>query len=122
MINEQWGRTFFEMVDRKNADEYSTHFTEDGQVIFGNDPPIKGKENIHQGITKFYNGLESMHHHIANLWVPAPDTVVNQAVAVYVQKGGRQISLPVVTVINVAAGTELVRKVQFYMDMSPLKS
>ena len=121
-INQQWGHDFFTMVDRKNADEYSTHFAEDGQVIFGNQPPISGRENIRQGMTQFYAGLESMHHEIANLWVPVPNVIVNEAVAHYVQQGGKAVSFPVVTVINVVPGTEQVRKVQFYMDMTPLES
>ena len=122
LIDEQWGRQFFTMVDRKNADEYSTHFTDDGQVIFGNQPPISGREAVRQGMGQFYAGLNSMHHEIANLWVPAPNIIVNEAVAHYEQKNGKKVSFPVVTVIHVAEGTELVRKVQFYMDMTPLES
>ena len=122
IINEQWGHDFFTMVDRKNADEYSTHFAQDGQVIFGNQPPITGKENIRQGMTQFYAGLNSMHHEIANLWVPAPNVIVNEAVAHYEQKSGKKVGFPVVTVIHVVPGTEKVQKVQFYMDMTPLES
>ena len=121
-IDPAWGHRFFQMVDRKNADEYSTYFTEDGEVIFGNDAPISGKETIRQGLTKFYAGLDSMHHQIEHLWVPAANTVVNRAVAHYVLTGGKHVDVPVVTVIDVAPGTELVQKVQFYMDMTPLRS
>lgn len=121
-INEQWGHRFFEMVDRKNADEYYTYFVDEGQVIFGNDAPISGKEAIREGLTQFYAGLDSMHHEIEHLWVPVPNTVVNRAIAHYVLKGGKSVDVPVVTVIDIADGTELVRKVQFYLDMAPLRS
>ncbi len=122
VINEQWGHRFFQMVDRKNADEYSTHFAKSGQVIFGNDAPISGKETIQQGMAKFYAGLESMHHEIEHLWVSAPDTVVNRAMAHYVMQGGKHVDVPVVTVIDLVPGTEQVQKVQFYLDMTPLRS
>lgn len=122
LIDESWGHAFFTMVDRKNADEYYTYFMDNGQVIFGNDPPIQGKEAIRQGLAQFYTGLESMHHEIDHLWVPAPNTVVNRATAHYVMTGGKHVDVPVVTIIDVAPGTQLVQKAQFYMDMTPLRN
>ncbi len=116
-INEAWGRAFFQMVDRIDAAEYVTHFTEDGQVVFGNRPPITGKATIQQSMQEFYDSLSAMHHQIENLWVH-PDTVVSQAVAHYTRKDGKTVNLPVVTVINLLG--DRIRKVQFYMDINPL--
>lgn len=119
-IDEAWGRQFFTMVDRIDAQEYVSYFAPDGQVVFGNDQPITGHEAILSAMKQFYGSLESMHHAIANLWVENGDTLISQAVATYQPKQGKQVSLPVVTIINLAG--EKVRKVQFYMDLSPLKA
>jgi hypothetical protein len=42
-VDEQWVRDFFQMVDRLDPAEYLTHFAKDGQVVFGNQPPVMGK-------------------------------------------------------------------------------
>ena len=113
-IDERWGRAFFQMVDRIDAAEYVSYFTEDGQVVFGNQPPISGKADIQKSMQQFYNSLSAMHHQIESLWALA-DTVISQAIAHYTRQDGKTVDLPVVTVINL-----LGDKVQFYMDINPL--
>jgi ketosteroid isomerase-like protein len=107
------------MVDRIDAVEYASYFTQDGQVIFGNQPPITGKADIQKAMQAFYDSLSAMHHQIENLWVH-PGTVVSQAVAHYTRKDGKTVDLPVVTVINLRG--DKVHKVQFYMDITPLNA
>lgn len=70
-------------------------------------------------MNQFYDTLTSMHHRIVQLWVE-PDTVISRAEAQYVRKAdGKAVALPVVTIIELAG--DKVKRVQFYMDMSPLK-
>lgn len=51
-IDQQWGYNFFKMADRIDADEYTSYFTTDGQVIIGNDPAIIGKSAGHESVLR----------------------------------------------------------------------
>ncbi len=118
VVDQTFARDFFTMVDRKNAQEYTSYFVEEGSVTFGNQAPLKGEKAILEGMTKFYDSLESMHHEIHNLWTES-GVIISEAIAHYVNKGStKRVDIPVVTIVNLDGA--LVERVQFYMDIAPL--
>ena len=108
------------MVDRMDPAEYITHFAEDGQVVFGNQPPAVGHANIQQALTEFYKTLRVMRHTVERIWVE-PGATISQATVHYErQSDGKAFDLPATTIIDEPG--ERVRKMQFFMDLSPLQA
>jgi len=118
-VDEQWVRDFFQMVDRLDPAEYITHFAKDGQVVFGNQPPVMGKRAIEKALTEFYGQLKVMRHTVQRIWVE-PGVTISQALVHYTRHDGQEFDLPATTIIDEPG--EQVKKMQFFMDMSPLFS
>jgi len=94
--------------------------SDDAAVVFGNNPPAVGKEAIGANIGGFWSMIGGLRHERRNLWfVNDGDTAVLEVVTHYTTKGGAEVPVPCVSVLDRDADGK-VTSLRVHIDLAPL--
>lgn len=118
----EWARRLYDgAVDRKDAAGYAAAFVEDGWLRFGNNAPIVGRTNIEAGIAGFFQAMQTLTHR-AERTTLAGNLLFLEATVTYLRHDGKQVSVPAMTVYEMAdtTGTPRARRCNIYVDLAPL--
>ena len=110
-------KELFEIVDRKDSEEFAALFTPDGKFRFGNSPTVTGRDAIASTVGEFFGALESLHHEILDVW-EEDGVVICEVEVVYRRKDGHEVLLPAATIGR--KENDLLRDYRIYMDVNPL--
>ena len=111
-------RDVFAMIDTMDVRTLATLFAEDGRVVFGNDQPLVGIDEIRTGTTAFFDTIAGLHHTIVNEWNFGNDTIVELKVS-YDRKDGQQVTIPCATLFH-ADATGKIDDYRVYFDVAPI--
>lgn len=111
-------RDVFAMIDTMDVPTLATLFAEDGRVVFGNDQPLVGIDEIRTGTTAFFDTIAGLHHTIVNEWNFGNDTIVELKVS-YDRKDGQQVTIPCATLFH-ADATGKIDDYRVYFDVAPI--
>lgn len=114
----QWLNDYYRKVDALQMDPFIDAHTDDVQVTFGNNPPAVGKGQVRESIGQLWSMLRGMEHEFVNAWEPEPNTGVLEAKVTYHMKDGRDVTLPVTSILTQRGG--LVQTLRIYIDMAPV--
>jgi hypothetical protein len=108
-------------VDRKDAAGFAAAFVDDAWLRFGNNEPIVGRTNIEAAIAGFFQAMQTLKH------APERTTVTGnllflEATVTYLRHDGKQVSVPAMTVYEMAemTGAPRARRCNIYVDLAPL--
>jgi ketosteroid isomerase-like protein len=94
--------------------------SDDAAVVFGNNPPAVGKDAIGAAIGGFWSMIGGLRHERRNLWfVNDGDTAVLEVVTHYTTKGGAEVSVPCVSLVD-RDGDGKVSSLRVHIDLAPL--
>jgi ketosteroid isomerase-like protein len=112
-----WYSDMYANVDAMRLDEFVAGLTPDVEVIVGNNPTMKGRQAVKQGIGHFFSTIAGLEHHFVNV-VEGQGLTFLEAKVDYRRKDGRQVTVPVVTVLE--RNGELVKSLRIYFDVAPV--
>lgn len=114
-----WITDFYADVDEMRMEPFLDRFSDDGVVIFGNNPPAVGKEAIGEAIGGLWSVISGLRHEKRNLWFVDDDTAVFEVVTHYTTLGGAVVSTPCVSILEKDAQGK-VRSLRIHIDLAPL--
>jgi ketosteroid isomerase-like protein len=112
-----WLTGFYAKVDSLDLDGVMAGFTPDAVMQFGAQDVVSGREAIRAGLTGLFSILDSMQHEIRRIWV-SNDTTLMEATVTYYLTGGRQVPIPVVTILD--RRDELIADIRIFIDRVPM--
>jgi ketosteroid isomerase-like protein len=110
-------REFYRAVDGMKMPEFLAHFTDDGRVIFGNNPPAIGKDQIGGAIGGLWGAIDGLRHRFINVWSHG-DTHVLEVTTTYFRKDGKTVTYPCVSILQ--ARGDKVADLRIHIDISTL--
>jgi ketosteroid isomerase-like protein len=112
-----WYSDMYANVDAMRLDEFVASLTPDVEVVVGNNPAMKGRPAVKEGIGYFFSTISGLKHHFVNV-VEGQGLTFLEAKVDYRRKDGRQVTVPVVTVLERKG--ELVSSLRIYFDVAPV--
>ena len=113
-----WVRDFYDTIDGMKLEEFLEWQTDDAKVTFGNNPTAEGKEQIAEAIGGFWSMIGGLTHNFVNVWETGDGTTVLEAAIDYATKGGAEVTVPAVTLIERSG--EKVSDLRIHVDLAPL--
>jgi len=115
-----WITDYYTDVDAMNLRAFVDRHTDDAVVQFANFPPSVGKEAIGAAIGGFWSTIGGLRHERRNLWfVDDGGTAVFEAILHYTTKGGAEVVLPCVSILD-RAPEGRVCSLRVHIDLTPL--
>jgi len=115
----EWIDSFYADIDAQLTDRVLNRFAPDGEMVFGNNPPAIGHAAIREVLDNLRQALGGMRHEWCNRWTVDGGSLVLEARVHYFTRGGSEVVLPCVTLIDRdAAG--LVSSLRILIDAAPL--
>jgi len=114
-----WIDEFHADVEALRLDAVLDRMTADVEVAVGNNPVMKGRDAVRQGLRGLFSTIDGIRHTTLN-------TAENGALAFhemkvdYLRKDGRTVSVPVVSVFERRGGQ--VSALRIHLDIAPLFS
>lgn len=109
----------FASGEAMDIDRFAQNFAEDAVYQFGNEPVVYGRQGIKEAesIAAFNQTVNSIKHHIKNMWELGNMLIVEMDVT-YVRKDGKIFNLPACDTVWFKGN--LVQKMNIYMDITPV--
>jgi hypothetical protein len=114
---KHWFSDLYANVDAMRLDAFVAGLSPDVEVVVGNNPAMKGREAVKQGIGHFWSTIAGLKHHFVNV-VEGQGLTVLEAKVDYLRKDGREVTVPAVTVLE--RNGELVKSMRIYLDVAPV--
>jgi hypothetical protein len=114
---QHWFSDMYANVDAMRLDAFVAGLTPDVEVVVGNNPAMNGRQAVKEGIGHFWSTISGLKHHVVNV-VEGQGLTVLEAKVDYSRKDGRQVTVPVVTVLE--RNGDLVKSLRIYFDVAPV--
>jgi ketosteroid isomerase-like protein len=114
---KHWFSDLYANVDAMRLDAFVAGLSPDVEVVVGNNPAMKGREAVKQGIGHFWSTIAGLEHHFVNV-VEGQGLTVLEAKVDYRRKDGREVTVAAVTVLERNGG--LVKSMRIYLDVAPV--
>ena len=117
-MNETTSRAIFHGADTLSAKTYAEWFTDDGRVVFGNNPAAVGPAAIEAAVAGFFSILDGMSHRLVGVWPVAEGWCVEAEVSYRVRGVAAPVPVWGVTVLRTEG--DRVRDARIYYDLTPV--
>lgn len=107
----------FETADKMDAVAFSLFLTEDVKFRFSNSDVWTGREAVITGLNYLFSKINGLKHDIKAIYAKDEGYAV-EAIANYTMKDGKNISLPVVSILKYRG--DMIEDYRIYMDISPV--
>jgi ketosteroid isomerase-like protein len=114
---KHWFSDLYANVDAMRLEEFAAGLAPDVEVVVGNNPPMKGRQAAKEGIGHFFSTIQGLKHNVVNV-VEGNGLTFLEAKVDYLRKDGREITVPVVTVLERKG--DLVKSLRIYFDVAPV--
>jgi ketosteroid isomerase-like protein len=114
---KHWFSDWYAAIDAMSLDGFAAGLTPDAEVVVGNYPAMKGRRAAKEGIGYFFSTIQGLKHHFVNV-VESGGLTVLEAQVEYLRKDGRQVTIPVATVLERSG--DLVKSLRIYFDVGPV--
>jgi SnoaL-like domain len=108
----------FRRIDTMDPACLDPYLAPEAKVVFGNQPPLVGSDDVKAGCEQFFAAIAGIHHEIVGLWEFDRVTVVKLQVT-YTRHDGGVVTVPVITLIE-RADTDLIENYLVYFDLAPV--
>ena len=107
----------FDAVDAMDIERFLDVHTDDGNLIFGNRPPVQGKAEMSEQIQAFWRAIAGVRHDIVRVGV-AVATVFVESVVTYKRLDGRSVGVACCDVFEFDG--DRIRQTRAYLDQSQI--
>ena len=112
-----WFADLYANVDAMRLEEFAAGLAPDVEVVVGNNAPMKGRQAAKEGIGHFFSTIQGLKHNVINV-VEDNGLTFLEAKVNYLRKDGREVTVPVVTVLE--RRDDLVKSLRIYFDVAPV--
>lgn len=113
-----WYMKYLEAVDSTDAEKYGEFLAEDCVFEFGNQPAVKGKENILNGLRYFWSTYDGEEHILLNI-LGNDQCFALEALNIYNRKDGKKVTCPAVAITE-RNEKGLAKSIRVFIDIAPL--
>jgi hypothetical protein len=112
-----WFSDLYASIDAMRLDEFAAGLAPDAKVVFGNNPPLNGRQAAKEGVAHFFSTIDGIKHHVLNV---AEDNGLTflEANVEYLRKDGKTVTVPSVSILERDKG--LVTALRIYVDVGPV--
>lgn len=114
-----WLVDFYRTVDALDIEGTLAGFAPDASMRYGSMEPMVGREAIRGGLTWLYTYYRGIRHEFRNVWL-AGSTVLLEATVTYGHPDGREIALPVLSILEHHDG--VVDDLRIFIDPTPIEA
>jgi hypothetical protein len=115
----EWMIPYYEAVDTLDLEGVLAFHTDDSTATIGNNPTMRGKDELRAGFAQLFGILREMRHTFVRSWeVDGGTSGVLDARVTYVLTNGCAVTVPVITIIARRDG--LISDLTFCIDMAPV--
>ena len=114
---KHWFSDLYASLDAMRLDEFVAGLTPDVEVVVGNNRAMNGRQAAKEGIGYFFSTIQGLEHRFVNV-VEGQGLTFLEAKVDYRRKDGREVTVPVVTVLERKG--ELVSSLRIYFDVAPV--
>jgi hypothetical protein len=112
-----WFADMYASVDAMRLDDFVAGLSPDVEVVVGNNPAMKGRQAVMEGIGHFWSTIDGLKHRFVNV-VEGQGLTFLEAKVDYRRRDGREVTVPMVTVLERKG--ELVSSLRIYFDVAPV--
>lgn len=113
----EWLGHLIDAIDAKDAAKFASYISEDGQFVYGSQPPVEGRAAIEEAVRALFESVKSLRHSLRRCW-SMPGTLLCEGSVTYTRLDGRQVTLPFLNVFDMEDGR--IRRYQVFVDPGPL--
>jgi ketosteroid isomerase-like protein len=113
----QWIDELFKAIDAKDSERFASFIAADGTFLFGNAPPVRGRNAIRDAVAGFFASVRGLSHQVQSV-SEENGKVWSRGVVTYVRHDGSSLSAPFCNYFEMGDGG--VRHYQIYVDVSAL--
>lgn len=114
----EWYLDYLAAVDHVDAERYGEFLADDCEFQFGNQPVVKGRRNIIEGLKQFWSTYNGEEHVLLNI-LGDDRCFALEALNIYNRKDGRKVTCPAVAITE-RDEDGLVTSVRVFIDIAPL--
>ena len=105
----------FDAVDTMDIDGFLDAHTEDGVLVFGNRPPVRGRNEMSEQVQEFWRAIAGVRHDIVRIGA-AQALVFVESVVTYRRLDGRSVAVACCDVFEFEG--DRIRETRAYLDQS----
>lgn len=113
-----WLLSKYDAVDRTDGNLYRTFLANDCRLLFGNNPPVTGRDEIITGIEHFWSAIKGLEHNLlavlGNDFHFTMETVID-----YTRLDGNVVTIPCITSIE-RNPAGLAKSIKIFIDTAPI--
>jgi len=104
-------------IDAQDAGKFASYLTEDVVFRYGSNPPVHGRQAVHDYVAAFFGNLDALRHRLLGEW-ESGNAVICEGEVTYTLPGGKAATLPFVNVLGMQNGK--IKDYKIYIDPTPL--
>jgi ketosteroid isomerase-like protein len=112
-----WVVAYYRDVDAQDMPAFLAHHATDAKVIFGNNPPAIGHDQIGGAIGGLWAAIDGLRHRFIHVWT-RDNTAVCEVAVSYFRKDGKTVTVPCVSILEQRGGK--VAELRVHMDIAPV--
>jgi ketosteroid isomerase-like protein len=113
----EWVARLFRAIDTSDAGSFAQFLAGDAVFTFGNQEPVRGRENVRNMVAGFFASIDGTRHDVAETWVQSESVIIRGAVT-YTRKDRSTLTVPFANVLRMEG--DLIKDYQIYVDTSRL--
>jgi ketosteroid isomerase-like protein len=113
----EWVARLFRAIDTSDVGAFAQFLAGDAVFTFGNQEPVRGRENVRNVVAGFFASIDGTRHDIAETWVQGESVIIRGAVT-YTRKDRSTLTVPFANVLRMEG--DLIKDYQIYVDTSQL--
>jgi uncharacterized protein (TIGR02246 family) len=117
MSIQSWITDLFKTIDSRDPVKFADFLTPDGEFIFGNLPPVQGRENIITFLDAFFKSIHSISHRVDNCWA-VEDRVIVEGFVTYTRHNNTTLVVKFCDIFTMS--DNLIKKFDIFIDNSRL--
>lgn len=114
----EWYQNYLKAVDSTDAEKFGEFLAEDCQFRFGNQPAVKGKKAILEGLKQVWETYDGEEHVLQNI-LGTDKCFALEALNIYKRKDGKKVACPAVAITE-RNEQGLVTSFRVFIDITPL--
>lgn len=119
MSNTSWLPELFSAIDRCDTAAFVSFMTDDCTLMFGNVPPVAGKDNIFAMIDGFFQSIKGIRHTNLNFYSDG-DNVFSRGHVTYTRHNGTEYDVDFCNYFQMEG--DKIKTYQIYIDNHELYS
>ena len=107
----------FNSIDGMDAVKFASFLTEDASFTFGNQPTVRGRQNIEKFVAGFFTSIKKLEHKLTKS-AQQNDTVICEGVVTYTRLDTKIVSIPFANFLEMSG--DKIHNYKIYIDPTPL--